>query len=228
MTLILAIFLALSFVTICHAEPSETQPSEQGWVDLIASTPDDFPKGTVSVLLSHAQTGETYTLTAHHVGSYKNSTQIPCGEYYVERVFTSEDSFIYEAFTQTESITVDADAAQVINVTVKFNEAASEFLQSPEASVPSAPVDEPLPEPVVNDPVEAPDAPVMQESEIEQAEPESPVESDPVEEPVENEGKFSFHTILSNIASGLFSALIFAGVVFICCWLYSRYKENNN
>jgi len=136
----LALFLLIACCFPVYAAPADTEatadvPSTK-WVDLQAYVPADF-KGSVSVLLQSDETSELYTVTSYPINDYLNSIQLPVGKYTVMQVFTSEDSFLYDAFLETESF--DLQSSIQLDVTVSHNPEGAAFLNDLEAQAKTGP-----------------------------------------------------------------------------------------
>lgn len=127
-TALLSLLLAFMLFTTAYADPTEEQHGptyKDGTVHLSATVPEGFG-GTVSVQLSNVETGELYTVTCYASAGHDTYDELPLGTYFVERAFTSEDSFIYEAFTEYFEFTLGN--FQELTVNVMFNEAAQSYL----------------------------------------------------------------------------------------------------
>jgi len=216
------LIMFMSVTGVCYADPNTEAQPEKGWVHIRSKTPEGFT-GSVSIILLHIDSGESYTLTAHRSGDFKNSMEVPVGEYMIMKAFTSEDNFIYEAISDISELTADVDAAQTVNVEVIYNEEGAKFLESAEEETPEATDEQPMPEQEIqpDNPNEKGDT----QASLPNAQNQTP--SSQPDDNTTNSQESPAHEILVNFTWMLTSALLFAGTVYGCCWLYMRYKENN-
>lgn len=231
-TLVLILFLLFLIAPTVHAVPNDSSSisSEEilGWVDLQATVPKSF-KGSVSVQLMHTGSGEVYTLTSYLLNDYCNSTQLPLGEYTIERAFTSEDSFLYEAFIDLDNF--DLKTSQPLDVTVKENPDGALILEEL-ATKPEAPEVPNQSESETPTPSESVSEPSSDASEpTEQASSEDPFETD--EQPSasssadtsnvsEEDGKF---TILERIGMTIVATVIFVGIIFLIVYIVRSHYD---
>lgn len=134
--MILAMLLVLSmFVTLgtsALAAPDEDN-SPTSRVIVETAIPDGF-SGTIYVMLS-TDAGDYYTIMCNKMSDYKGALELPYGEYFVERAYTSEDNLAYEAFVETESFVLN-EVYQRLHVAVKYNAAGAEPIAPEEPTVP--------------------------------------------------------------------------------------------
>lgn len=154
----LALLMVLSFIPTALAMPTSKDDSvyapsdnesfmadpDAGWIDLKATVPGGF-SGSVSVSIRNTETDETYTITAFHVNYYANSKKVPYGEYTIERAFTSENNFVYEAFVEEDSFVLED--SHTINVTVTHNEEGEAYVNG------ETDIDKPSTDPSSEDPI---------------------------------------------------------------------------
>lgn len=227
------ILLLLFFIApTAHAIPNDSPPSSSeeilGWVDLQATVPEGF-NGSVSVQLMHADSGEVYTLTSYLLNDYCNSKQLPLGKYTIERAFTSEDSFLYEAFIDLDDF--ELKTSKPLDVTVKENPDGALILEElsskpeepevPDKSEPETPAVPPSESVTESEP--EPSEPAIDTSSEEPFEPDdqsstsSSADSSNVSE---QDGNFS---VLERIGMTIVATVIFVGIVFFIVYIVRCY-----
>ncbi len=226
---LIALFFVFSTHTLALAAPGD---SDTGWINLSANVPDGF-RGSVSVLLENTESGETHIVSCYFPSNYKNNFQIPLGQYVVVSAFTSEDSFVYEAFTETE--TFELTGGQDIEVAVVYNEEGAGFLESlknnpPEAfesereTAPPSGEDTATPDsetPKPESPIEDPSTESEALDEAPTSVPESEEEGAPAPESETGETKSLASRILSGLLS-LFATAVFVGLIALIVYIYRQ------
>lgn len=192
------------------------------YVDLVADVPSDFD-GTVYVLLSH-EDGEFYNVSCNALSGFKGTKQVPKGEFWVEEVYTSEDSFVYEAFLNAEDNFVLEENIKTLHVEVKYNPLGAEFVEDPDRfgpaeSTPEVTPDEPTPE------IEEPQPSVSTEpSSSSSASSEAgDIEEDTPEQAPESENAVS--GLIKHIMIVLAGSAVFCGIVFVIVYFVRKRNE---
>lgn len=214
--LVLSMFAAL--VPSAFAAPDgDTGPTSRVIVE--TSVPDGF-SGTVYVMLS-TDAGDYYTVMCNEMSDYAGALELPYGEYFVERAYTSEDNLSYEAFVETESFVLN-EVYQRLAVTVKYNAAGAAGVEPEEPVIPGDVSTEPdiSTEPDVSgDPVDTqPDV----SSQPDTSEPSSG-DSSQDEEPEPEQSKGALK-IVRDIIVTVIAMAVFVGIVCVIVY-YVRKRE---
>lgn len=103
---LMSVVMLLSFIPTVFAVPgtSEDVPgnvSNLGWIDLSANVPEGF-SGSVFVQIRNVADDSYYDIECFVLNNFKNSKQIPLGNYEVVAVNTSENPFLYYASCDAE------------------------------------------------------------------------------------------------------------------------------
>lgn len=215
-TALLSLLLAFMLFTTAYADPTEEQHGptyKDGTVHLIATVPEGFG-GTVSVQLSNVETGELYTVTCYASAGHDTYDELPLGTYFVERAFTSEDSFIYEAFTEYFEFTLGNFQELTVNVT--HNENAQTYLDEQAAQQAASSQQQ---EQQGSDPQQSGTTSVPSEDKEDTSEPVKPEDTAQDTAPDDAEGTEEKGGVLEYIGkvvigTAVFSLLVF-GTVFI-------------
>lgn len=103
---LMGVVMLLTFIPSVFADPDTSSDvpgdgSEFGWIDLTASVPDDF-SGSVFVQVWNVDEDSYHDIECFVLNDFKNSTQVPVGNYEVVAVNTSENPFLYYATCDVE------------------------------------------------------------------------------------------------------------------------------
>ena len=213
--------LIVSFTSTVLAAPTGDISQESSgpaanmyYVDLRADVPDGFD-GRVAVLLSH-ESGEYYTVSCDRLSGYKGSAEIPKGEYWVEKAYTSEDNLTYEAFLEVESFIL-GDKVQLLNVTVKHNAEGTNPTVDAPGNEPAT--DEPSVVQPVAPPSQNPADPDNNAPDIDANEQDTDKEQAPDETP-EPEG--GIWQVIKSLLIFLAGSAVFACIVFVVVYFVRR------
>ena len=130
--LLISVVILLSFIPSVFAVPgtSEDVPggvSNLGWINLVATVPEGF-SGSVFVQMRNIADDSCYDIKSFVVNDFKNSTQIPLGDYVIDMVGTSEDRFLYIAscnvdeFVLTNEYSLQVTVEKIADVNIALSE----------------------------------------------------------------------------------------------------------
>jgi len=213
---VLSLLMVFLLISTAYADPTDEPPEQlytDGTVHLTATVPEGFG-GTVSVQLSNVESGELHTVTCYYSAGHEAYEVLPLGTYFVERAFTSEDSFVYEAFTEYFEFTLGN--FQELSVNVTYNEGAQAFLDNQEAQ---QGVVSQQPNEQVSTPQEGDTTPVPEDNQDEvsdAAQPEDNTSDTPSVDTQIAEEEMSLLDYIGKVLLGtvIFTAIVF-GVVFL-------------
>lgn len=218
MLLVLSMFAALAPSAL--AVPDDyTGPTSRVIVE--TTIPDGF-SGTVYVMLS-TDAGDYYTVMCNKMSDYAGALELPYGEYFVERAYTSEDNLSYEAFVETESFVLN-EVYQRLHVTVKYNAAGAEGIEPEEPVIPGDVSTQPdasseQMEPDVSDERADPQPDVSEPDTSEPSSGDSSQDGEP--EPEQSKGALK---IVRDIIVTVVAMAVFVGIVCVIVY-YVRKKE---
>lgn len=214
--------LLLSFIPSVFAVPGTSNDapgntSNLGWVDLSATVPEGFD-GSVFVHLRNTADDSYYSVECFVLNDFKNSAQVPLGNYVVDVVSTSKERYLYDATCDTQEFELKNSYA--LHVTVTENPAGDEFLamSEPSSETSRETIEEGLYEPDLSDlesatESESSDAPQSQENETENNYDDFITEED--EEAEEGSGRGFWQDMLIRVLGTLAFAGIFFGIYYL-------------
>lgn len=208
---LLSLLLMFMLMSTAYADPTEEQHGptyKDGTVHLVATVPEGFG-GTVSVQLSNVETGELHTVTCYASAGHDTYTELPLGTYFVERAFTSEDSFVYEAFTEYFEFTLGNFQELTVNVT--HNEDAQAYLD--EQAAQQRPVDQQQ-EQQGSEPQESGITSAPAEDKEDASEPVKPEDTVQVPAPDDTQSTEEEGSILNYIGKVVIGTAVFTAIVF--------------
>lgn len=105
-TLLMSVVMLLSFIPSAFAVPGTSNDvpgnvSNLGWIDLSATVPEGF-NGSVFVVVRNIADNSYHDVECFIVNDFKNSKQVPVGNYEVIAATTSEDPLFYNVFCDIE------------------------------------------------------------------------------------------------------------------------------
>lgn len=116
------VLLIISSISPVYADPDNTEEASGGWIEAVCTVVPEGFEGSVSVMVSEAETDEVYTIDCLKANNFVGRKKLPYGKYFVDRIYTS-DTFYYEGFTDLFSfeLTKEMPAAQKIEIEVIQN-----------------------------------------------------------------------------------------------------------
>lgn len=114
--------LILSSTAPVYADPDKKEDASGGWIEAVCTVVPEGFEGSVSVMVSEAESDEVYTIDCLKANNFVGRKKLPYGKYFVDRIYTS-DTFYYEGFTDLFSfeLTKEMSAAQKIEIEVIQN-----------------------------------------------------------------------------------------------------------
>lgn len=107
---LMSVVMLLTFIPCAFAIPGTSSDvpgdvSNLGWIDLSATVPEGF-SGSVFVQIRNTADDSYYDIECFVLNNFKNSKQVPLGNYVIEVATTPTDPFIYTVSCEVEEFSL--------------------------------------------------------------------------------------------------------------------------